>query len=73
MALLLLLLGWSAKLLLLAALLLLLGYLCYVKHVHMKYDHIPGPPRDSFLFGHSATYVELTRSGQLIHDRFLEW
>uniref|UniRef100_A0A3B4H5G4 Cytochrome P450, family 46, subfamily A, polypeptide 1, tandem duplicate 4 n=1 Tax=Pundamilia nyererei TaxID=303518 RepID=A0A3B4H5G4_9CICH len=24
-----------------------LGYCLYIKYIHMKYDHIPGPPRDS--------------------------
>lgn len=23
-----------------------LAYCLYVKHIHMKYDHVPGPPRD---------------------------
>uniref|UniRef100_A0A8C5FA41 Cholesterol 24-hydroxylase-like n=1 Tax=Gadus morhua TaxID=8049 RepID=A0A8C5FA41_GADMO len=26
-----------------------LGYCLYVKYIHLKYDHIPGPPRDRFL------------------------
>ncbi|CAL8322850.1 unnamed protein product [Gadus morhua 'NCC'] len=39
----------------------------------MKYDHIPGPPRDSFLFGHSTTVLEETRSDRNLHDKFLQW
>ncbi|CAL8313516.1 unnamed protein product [Lota lota] len=50
-----------------------LGYCLYIKHIHMKYDHIPGPPRDSFLFGHAPTMIEETRSGRNIHDKFLQW
>uniref|UniRef100_A0AAQ4R5G5 Cholesterol 24-hydroxylase n=1 Tax=Gasterosteus aculeatus aculeatus TaxID=481459 RepID=A0AAQ4R5G5_GASAC len=50
-------LSWTAACLLLLVLILCLGYCLYVQHIHMKYDHIPGPPRDSFLFGHSATYL----------------
>lgn len=23
-----------------------LGFCVYIKHLHLKYDHIPGPPRD---------------------------
>uniref|UniRef100_A0A3B4B802 Cholesterol 24-hydroxylase n=1 Tax=Periophthalmus magnuspinnatus TaxID=409849 RepID=A0A3B4B802_9GOBI len=26
-----------------------LGYCFYIKHTHLKYDHIPGPPRTRFL------------------------
>uniref|UniRef100_A0A673GZ71 Cholesterol 24-hydroxylase n=1 Tax=Sinocyclocheilus rhinocerous TaxID=307959 RepID=A0A673GZ71_9TELE len=33
-----------------------LTYCMYVHHVHQKYDHIPGPPRDSFLLGHIPTF-----------------
>ncbi|KAK7907122.1 hypothetical protein WMY93_015734 [Mugilogobius chulae] len=49
-----------------------LGYCLYIKHVHLKYDHIPGPPRKSFLFGHSALVVEKLERDELIHDMFLE-
>uniref|UniRef100_H3CWE3 Cytochrome P450, family 46, subfamily A, polypeptide 1, tandem duplicate 2 n=1 Tax=Tetraodon nigroviridis TaxID=99883 RepID=H3CWE3_TETNG len=51
----------------------LLGYCLYVKYVHLKYDHIPGPPRDSFLFGHSSTLVEIMKRNGVVHDKFLEW
>uniref|UniRef100_A0A667Y9Z0 Cholesterol 24-hydroxylase-like n=1 Tax=Myripristis murdjan TaxID=586833 RepID=A0A667Y9Z0_9TELE len=34
-----------------------LGYSLYIKHIHMKYDHIPGPPRNSFFFGHTPTFL----------------
>uniref|UniRef100_A0A8C4ZSD4 Cholesterol 24-hydroxylase-like n=1 Tax=Gadus morhua TaxID=8049 RepID=A0A8C4ZSD4_GADMO len=50
-----------------------LGYCLYVKYIHLKYDHIPGPPRDSFLFGHAPTMIEETRSGRNLHDKFLQW
>ncbi|CAL8315767.1 unnamed protein product [Merluccius merluccius] len=50
-----------------------LGYCLYIKHIHMKYDHIPGPPRDSFLFGHGPTVAGDTQSGRNLHDRFLQW
>ncbi|KAF7668624.1 hypothetical protein LDENG_00292030 [Lucifuga dentata] len=50
-----------------------LGYCLYVHHIHMKYDHIPGPPRNSFLLGHSATIAGETRSGRNVHNKFLEW
>ncbi|XP_030201607.1 cholesterol 24-hydroxylase isoform X1 [Gadus morhua] len=50
-----------------------LVYCLYIKHIHMKYDHIPGPPRDSFLFGHSTTVLEETRSDRNLHDKFLQW
>ncbi|KAM7368179.1 hypothetical protein PAMP_014425 [Pampus punctatissimus] len=50
-----------------------LGYCLYIKYIHMKYDHIPGPPRDSFLFGHSRTLASITKNGGLVHAKFLEW
>ncbi|XP_053193219.1 cholesterol 24-hydroxylase-like [Scomber japonicus] len=50
-----------------------LGYCLYIKYTHMKYDHIPGPPRNSFLFGHSPTFVKVMTSGGNIHDTFLKW
>lgn len=42
------LLSWLSQALLLAAIVLFvafLGYCLYIKHLHLKYDHIPGPPR----------------------------
>uniref|UniRef100_A0A8K9USS9 Cholesterol 24-hydroxylase n=1 Tax=Oncorhynchus mykiss TaxID=8022 RepID=A0A8K9USS9_ONCMY len=40
--------------------LIFIAFLCfclYIKYIHLKYDHIPGPPRDSFIFGHSPTML----------------
>ncbi|XP_036406286.1 cholesterol 24-hydroxylase-like [Megalops cyprinoides] len=48
-------------------------YCLYIKYIHMKYDHIPGPPRDSFLFGHSASILREMREDRVVHDKFLEW
>ncbi|XP_035278843.1 cholesterol 24-hydroxylase-like isoform X1 [Anguilla anguilla] len=45
----------------------------YVQYIHMKYDHIPGPPRDSFLFGHILTLLKVMRDDKLVHEKFLEW
>ncbi|XP_053193224.1 cholesterol 24-hydroxylase-like isoform X1 [Scomber japonicus] len=50
-----------------------LGCCLYIKYIHMKYDHIPGPPRDSFLFGHLPTFSRVMRSGGFMHDKMLEW
>uniref|UniRef100_A0A4W4GVR5 Cholesterol 24-hydroxylase n=1 Tax=Electrophorus electricus TaxID=8005 RepID=A0A4W4GVR5_ELEEL len=49
------------------------GYCLYVRHIHQKYDHIPGPPRDNFLLGHIPTFRREVNSDRVIHDRFLEW
>ncbi|XP_069805535.1 cholesterol 24-hydroxylase-like [Dendropsophus ebraccatus] len=62
------------------ALLLLLGlavicvllYCAHILYIHRKYDHIPGPPRDSFFMGHSSTFVNPKNNG-IVHDVFLEW
>ncbi|XP_015250375.1 PREDICTED: cholesterol 24-hydroxylase-like isoform X1 [Cyprinodon variegatus] len=50
-----------------------LGYCLYIKYIHMKYDHIPGPPRDSFFFGHLPTLLKIMKKDGLVHDKFLEW
>uniref|UniRef100_A0A672PFX3 Cholesterol 24-hydroxylase-like n=1 Tax=Sinocyclocheilus grahami TaxID=75366 RepID=A0A672PFX3_SINGR len=50
-----------------------LAYCLYVHHVHQKYDHIPGPPRDSFLLGHVPTFARAMKSDSLIHDLFVQW
>ncbi|XP_072350507.1 cholesterol 24-hydroxylase-like [Scyliorhinus torazame] len=52
---------------------LFLAYLCYVHYIHLKFDHIPSPARDSFLFGHGATLQNSMAGDKLGHDKFLEW
>ncbi|XP_069805422.1 cholesterol 24-hydroxylase-like isoform X2 [Dendropsophus ebraccatus] len=37
------------------------------------YDHIPGPPRDSFFFGHAQTISKLVKKNQLVYDLYLDW
>ncbi|MBN3294912.1 CP46A hydroxylase, partial [Amia calva] len=39
----------------------------------MKFDHIPGPPRDSFLLGHMPTMQREMDRDKVVHDKFLEW
>ncbi|XP_033846327.1 cholesterol 24-hydroxylase-like isoform X3 [Periophthalmus magnuspinnatus] len=50
-----------------------LGYCFYIKHTHLKYDHIPGPPRTSFLFGHSSILLGIQKNDGVVHDKFHEW
>ncbi|XP_067894559.1 cholesterol 24-hydroxylase-like [Heterodontus francisci] len=64
---------WAAVCLLIVLLSFFLGYLCYVHYVHLKFDHIPGPPRDSFLLGHGPTLQTSMAGYELIHNKFLEW
>ncbi|XP_071007228.1 cholesterol 24-hydroxylase-like [Oncorhynchus clarkii lewisi] len=67
--------GWIGYVLMCLLALILIVFLCfclYIKYIHLKYDHIPGPPRDSFIFGHSAILMEIS-NGRVIHDKFLEW
>ncbi|XP_074147421.1 cholesterol 24-hydroxylase isoform X2 [Sminthopsis crassicaudata] len=55
--------------------LLAFGFYCaYVHFVHLRYDHIPGPPRASFLFGH-LSYITKQKwdNGKIRQDVFLEW
>ncbi|KAJ1105398.1 hypothetical protein NDU88_002804 [Pleurodeles waltl] len=49
------------------------AYCCYVEYIHRKFDHIPGPPRDSFLLGHAPTLNKSSEGHKVIHDKFLEW
>ncbi|CAB1339856.1 unnamed protein product [Coregonus sp. 'balchen'] len=68
--------GWIGYVLMCLLGLILIAFLCfclYIKYIHLKYDHIPGPPRDSFIFGHAATILRETRNGGVINDKFLEW
>uniref|UniRef100_A0A7N8WKV1 Cholesterol 24-hydroxylase n=1 Tax=Mastacembelus armatus TaxID=205130 RepID=A0A7N8WKV1_9TELE len=70
------LLNWASQALVFLVFLLFvafLGYCLYIKHIHMKYDHIPGPPRDSFFFGHTATFWRIMNNDEVMHDKFLEW
>ncbi|XP_061560138.1 cholesterol 24-hydroxylase-like [Phycodurus eques] len=50
-----------------------LGYCAYLQYVHLKYDHIPGPPRESFFFGHSLIVWRTMKNDDLTHDVFLKW
>ncbi|XP_076147089.1 cholesterol 24-hydroxylase-like [Alosa pseudoharengus] len=55
------------------AFILFFGYFLYIKYVHRKFDHIPGPPRNHFLSGHFSPFLEDTRSGRNVNDTFLKW
>ncbi|XP_066515821.1 cholesterol 24-hydroxylase-like [Hoplias malabaricus] len=56
-----------------AALIAFVVYCLYVRHIHKKYDHIPGPPRDNFLLGHIPTIRREMNSDRVVHDTFLQW
>ncbi|XP_077442861.1 cholesterol 24-hydroxylase-like [Stigmatopora argus] len=51
----------------------LIGYCAYIKYIHLKNDHIPGPPRENFLFGHSPAFWRAMKNDELTHDLFLKW
>ncbi|XP_032631177.1 cholesterol 24-hydroxylase [Chelonoidis abingdonii] len=67
--------GLGALLLLLLSLCLLaFGLYCgYVRAVHAKYDHIPGPPRVSFLLGHLPTIWRMLKKNELVLNLFIQW
>ncbi|XP_075049198.1 cholesterol 24-hydroxylase-like isoform X1 [Mixophyes fleayi] len=64
---------WAFLLLLALAVICVLLYCGYIHYIHMKYDHIPAPPRDSFFFGHSPTILKVMKSNELVYDLFLDW
>ncbi|XP_040268058.1 cholesterol 24-hydroxylase-like isoform X1 [Bufo bufo] len=69
-------LSWAPSLLLcliLGILVAFLAYCAYVQYIHLKYDHIPGPPRDSFLLGHTTTLKKASENYRVVHDLFLRW
>lgn len=66
-------LSWTAVSLLCLIVILFLGYCLYIQYIHMKYDHIPGPPRDGFFFGHTPTFLKTMSNDEVIHDKFLQW
>uniref|UniRef100_A0AAQ5X5H6 Cholesterol 24-hydroxylase n=1 Tax=Amphiprion ocellaris TaxID=80972 RepID=A0AAQ5X5H6_AMPOC len=63
-----LLLSWASQALLFLLLMLFiafLGYCAYIKYTHLKYDHIPGPPRDSFILGHAPTFLKYMKEEKI--------
>ncbi|XP_042302567.1 cholesterol 24-hydroxylase-like isoform X1 [Sceloporus undulatus] len=65
---------WVLLRLLLAGALLALGlYCCYIKWVHLRYDHIPSAPRASFLFGHLPIFWNILKNKEVTQDLFLQW
>uniref|UniRef100_A0A671V807 Cholesterol 24-hydroxylase n=1 Tax=Sparus aurata TaxID=8175 RepID=A0A671V807_SPAAU len=70
-------LGWTAQALMFVLFLLFLaflGYCLYLKHLHMKYDHIPGPVTFVFCFlSHTLCFSVHSFLGGIVHDKFLEW
>ncbi|XP_041661420.1 cholesterol 24-hydroxylase-like isoform X2 [Cheilinus undulatus] len=69
-------LSWASQILiplLVLAFFAFLGLCLYIKHIHDKYDHIPGPPRDSFFLGHSPSMLEAMKGDGNVHDKFKEW
>ncbi|KAM9294373.1 cholesterol 24-hydroxylase [Gastrophryne carolinensis] len=64
---------WASALLLAVVLIVFLLYCGYIHYQHMRFDHIPGPPRESFFFGHSPKLLKLMTKDGLIYDLLLEW
>ncbi|XP_069493936.1 cholesterol 24-hydroxylase-like [Ambystoma mexicanum] len=65
--------SWLLLALLAVAALLFLLFCVMVQYSHMKFDHIPGPPRDSFFFGHYPSLRKSMNNDGLIHEQFLQW
>ncbi|XP_075136795.1 cholesterol 24-hydroxylase-like [Leptodactylus fuscus] len=60
-------------LLLLLVLIVFLFCTGYIYYTHVKYDHIPGPPRESFFLGHSPSLMKMMKNNLIIYDPFFEW
>ncbi|XP_073466546.1 cholesterol 24-hydroxylase-like isoform X1 [Aquarana catesbeiana] len=65
--------SWACLVLLGLAVFCFLLYCAYIHYIHLKYDHIPGPPRDSFFMGHSPTFMKVTKDNGLVYDCLLDW
>ncbi|XP_019613831.1 PREDICTED: cholesterol 24-hydroxylase-like [Branchiostoma belcheri] len=50
-----------------------LVYLGYIYYMHRKYDHLPGPPRKSFISGHIDDMTKCLQDGKFTQDMILEW
>ncbi|XP_069117549.1 cholesterol 24-hydroxylase-like isoform X2 [Argopecten irradians] len=44
----------------------------YLHRQHQKYDHLPGPPRDSFWTGHIPSILKVKANGGILDDYILE-
>ena len=70
---------WSAVMFLGVSLLLVLVslplfFLLYLYHVHKVYDHIPGPKRNHFVWGHLKEIERIQREGSSsTFDKYLEY
>ncbi|XP_069591485.1 cholesterol 24-hydroxylase-like isoform X2 [Ranitomeya imitator] len=60
-------------LILIVALVAFLLFSGYIYYIHLKYDHIPAPPRESFFFGHLPSLVRIMENNEIIYDPFFEW
>ena len=61
--------AWFALCILLILLTAFLGIVGYLAYIHSKYDHLPGPKRDSFFSGHMKTvYNRRTKDKVIIHQ-----
>ncbi|XP_071499364.1 cholesterol 24-hydroxylase-like [Diadema antillarum] len=55
---------------------LLTAYLLYIKYTHIKYRHIPGPQRSSFIFGNDVMLRERLEEdavGRLVYDMYKKY
>ncbi|XP_044128344.1 cholesterol 24-hydroxylase-like [Bufo gargarizans] len=68
--------GFIAGAVFLLLILAVIGFLLvcgYIYYLHLKYDHIPGPPRDNLLLGHLPSLMKMMRNSEIIYDSFFEW
>ncbi|XP_061468107.1 cholesterol 24-hydroxylase isoform X1 [Rhineura floridana] len=63
----------SLRLLLAISILVFVLYCCYIKSVHMKYDHIPSAPRQSFFLGHLPIMWRMIKAKEPVYNLFLQW
>uniref|UniRef100_A0A8D1H3P4 Cholesterol 24-hydroxylase n=1 Tax=Sus scrofa TaxID=9823 RepID=A0A8D1H3P4_PIG len=58
-----------------SAVLVVFGLCCtFVHRARSRYEHIPGPPRPSFLLGHLPYFWKKDEvCGRVLQDVFLDW
>lgn len=65
--------GWILGSILILLATSFLAVSAYIHYVHLKYSHIPGPPRSSFFLGNALEIQKYYDKDQIAGDAVLDW